>query len=64
MRKGLKVAFIGCGAMARHHVQALSSVTALDLGASTVTLEGLGHWWMFEGCKTAADALVGHWEAA
>jgi pimeloyl-ACP methyl ester carboxylesterase len=34
------------------------------LGAKTVTLEGLGHWWMFEGCKAAADALVAHWEAA
>jgi hypothetical protein len=37
---------------------------AADLGAGTVTLEGLGHWWMFEGSKPAAEALVAHWEAA
>ncbi len=37
---------------------------AADLGAHTVTLEGLGHWWMFDGCKVAADALAAHWEAA
>ena len=36
---------------------------AADLGARTVTLEGLGHWWMFDGSKVAADALVAHWEA-
>jgi pimeloyl-ACP methyl ester carboxylesterase len=34
---------------------------AADLGAATVTLDGLGHWWMFEGAKPAADALVAHW---
>ena len=37
---------------------------AADLGASTVTLEGLGHWWMFDGSKVAAEALAAHWEAA
>lgn len=37
---------------------------AADLGARTVTLEGLGHWWMFAGSKAAADALVAHWESA
>lgn len=31
------------------------------LGASTAILTGLGHWWMFDGAKTAADALVSHW---
>jgi len=37
---------------------------AADLGASPVTLEGLGHWWMFDGCPAAGDALIAHWEAA
>ncbi len=36
---------------------------AADVGARTVTLEGLGHWWMFDGSEVAADALVAHWEA-
>ncbi len=40
------------------------AAVAADLGARTFTLEGLGHWWMFEGCKPAADALVAPWEAA
>lgn len=31
------------------------------LGANTKILEGLGHWWMFDGAKTAADALAAHW---
>ena len=35
-----------------------------DLGAGTLTLEGLGHWWMFEAARTAADALVAHWDSA
>jgi pimeloyl-ACP methyl ester carboxylesterase len=34
------------------------------LGAKTITLEGLSHWWMFEGAATAADALVAHWASA
>ena len=34
------------------------------LGAATVTREGLGHWWMFDGSEAAADALVAHWHAA
>lgn len=34
------------------------------LGAKTVTLEGQGHWWMFDGAQAAADALVEHWAAA
>lgn len=37
---------------------------AADLDARTVTLEGLGHWWMFDGSGVAAEALVGHWKAA
>jgi pimeloyl-ACP methyl ester carboxylesterase len=37
---------------------------AADLGARTVTLEGQGHWWMFDDSQAAADALVGHWAAA
>ena len=35
---------------------------AADLGAEIYTLEGLGHWWMFEGAALAAAALVQHWE--
>lgn len=35
---------------------------AADLGADVYTLEGLGHWWMFEGAAPAAAALVQHWE--
>ena len=42
----------------------MAASVAADLGARTVTLEGLGHWWMFEGCKLVADALTAHWEAA
>ncbi len=34
---------------------------AVDLGADVCTLEGLGHWWMFEGATLAAAALVQHW---
>lgn len=37
---------------------------ARDLDARCVTLAGLGHWWMFDGCKPAAEALVTHWESA
>lgn len=43
---------------------AMSASVAADLSARTVTLEGLGHWWMFDGCAVAADALVAHWEGA
>lgn len=42
----------------------MCAAVAADLGARTVTLEGLGHWWMFDGSQLAADALVAHWEAA
>jgi pimeloyl-ACP methyl ester carboxylesterase len=31
------------------------------LGAKTMVMEGLGHWWMFEGSEKAAEALVQHW---
>ncbi len=34
------------------------------LGAPVVTLENLGHWWMFAGADQAADALITHWENA
>jgi NAD(P)H-hydrate repair Nnr-like enzyme with NAD(P)H-hydrate dehydratase domain len=34
---------------------------AADLGADIITLEGLGHWWMFDGAALAADALIRHW---
>jgi pimeloyl-ACP methyl ester carboxylesterase len=35
---------------------------AEDLGATPVRLEGQGHWWMFGGAATAADALATHWK--
>jgi len=41
-----------------------STDVANSLGAKTVTLEGLGHWWMFDGAAAAADALVAHWQSA
>jgi hypothetical protein len=41
----------------------MCAAVAADLGARTVTLE-LGHWWMFDGSKAAADALVTHWASA
>lgn len=41
----------------------MSAAVAADLGARSVTLEGLGHWWMFGGSKPAADALVAHWQS-
>lgn len=34
---------------------------ASSLGAATLTLEGLDHWWMTDGAEQAADALVQHW---
>ncbi len=37
---------------------------AATLGARVATLEGRGHWWMFDGCGDAADALVSHWAGA
>ncbi|MFK8050398.1 MAG: alpha/beta hydrolase [Halioglobus sp.] len=37
---------------------------ASDLGASVHTLEGQGHWWMFEGAASAAQALQSHWARA
>ena len=36
--------------------------TAAGFGATTVVLEGLGHWWMFDGANAVADALVAHWD--
>ncbi len=34
------------------------------LGADVCRIEGLGHWWMFAGASTAADALITHWRTA
>ena len=42
----------------------MCAAVATDLGADTFTLEGLGHWWMFDGAKGAADALITHWNNA
>ncbi len=42
----------------------MCTTVANGLGAGTVTLEGQGHWWMFDACEVAADALVAHWAKA
>jgi pimeloyl-ACP methyl ester carboxylesterase len=42
----------------------MASEVADTLGAGTVALEGLGHWWMFDGATAAADSLVAHWAAS
>lgn len=39
----------------------MAAEVAGTLGADTLTLEGLGHWWMFERAARVADALVAHW---
>ena len=39
----------------------MCGAVAADLGAGTLTLEGLGHWWMFEGAARAAHGLLEHW---
>jgi pimeloyl-ACP methyl ester carboxylesterase len=36
---------------------------ATALGADIFTLDGSGHWWMFEGAPLAAKALIKHWGA-
>jgi pimeloyl-ACP methyl ester carboxylesterase len=40
----------------------MAASVAHSLGADTVRLEGQGHWWMFDGVATAAEALVAHWQ--
>ena len=45
--------YTGTVAMAEH--------SARRAGASTVVLEGAGHWWMVERPAVAADALVAFW---
>jgi len=37
---------------------------ARSLDADICMLDGLGHWWMFEGAPLAANALLEHWDAA
>ena len=44
--------------------QEMCASVAKDLGASIHTLNGLGHWWMFEGAASAAEALLNHWATA
>lgn len=39
----------------------MAAAVASTLGAGTLTLEGLGHWWMFDGASASAEALVAHW---
>jgi pimeloyl-ACP methyl ester carboxylesterase len=34
------------------------------IGADILTLENLGHWWMFEDPAMAADGLVAFWDSA
>lgn len=37
------------------------SAVAERIGAEILTLEGLGHWWMFENPGLVADGLVAFW---
>lgn len=34
---------------------------AAAIGADTLEMPGVGHWWMIENPRAAADALIGHW---
>lgn len=40
---------------------AMCESVANVMGANICRLEGLGHWWMFAGASTAAEALITHW---
>ncbi|MDH3686114.1 MAG: alpha/beta hydrolase [Myxococcales bacterium] len=40
----------------------MAAEVAARLGAGTKTLDGLDHWWMFEGAAAVAEALVAHWK--
>lgn len=42
--------------------ETLAREMASTLGARFVTLDGLGHWWPFQGPKQAADALQAFWD--
>lgn len=37
---------------------------AKALDADMCPIDGLGHWWMFEGAQLAAEALITHWDAS
>lgn len=37
---------------------------ARAVGADTVEMSGVGHWWMIENPGAAADALMAHWTRA
>ena len=41
----------------------MAGFVADRLGARRFDLDGLGHWWMFEGAEPAARALVSFWES-
>jgi pimeloyl-ACP methyl ester carboxylesterase len=41
----------------------MAAHTAARLGATTVTFDGPGHWWMLEAPDAAADALVTFWSS-
>jgi len=44
--------------------EAMYAEVAASLGATTLTLNGFNHWWMFgEGAAIGADALIAHWSA-
>ena len=40
---------------------AMAHDVAAAVGADILTLEGMGHWWMWEGPALAADGLVAFW---
>jgi pimeloyl-ACP methyl ester carboxylesterase len=41
----------------------MTFAVAERIGAEILTLEGLGHWWMFEDPGRAADGLIAFWAA-
>ena len=40
---------------------AMAHDVAAAVGADILTLEGMGHWWMWEGPALVADGLVAFW---
>ena len=45
----------------RYTMPELTPSVAARLGSQVLTLEGCGHWWMWERPAEAADALVAFW---
>jgi len=39
------------------------ALVADEFGAEQLSLDGCGHWWMFEAPGVAADGLVAFWSS-